>query len=406
MFFDLCIIGGGAAGLMAAITAKEANAKLNVCIMERLDRVGKKIALTGNGRCNITNKNISANNYYGKDSQFVVPVLSRFSTADTCAFFERLGVPVIFEGNKGYPRSLQAASVVDALRFRADELGVSTLVNTRISAIKKQGDRYIVSTAEDNFKCRAVIVCAGLLSGGSKLGCDGEMLSVLKGLGLDCTAVSPAIVQVKTDTDFVRQLKGIKIDAEVSLIRNGTVLRREFGETLFCDYGLSGPPILQLSGHAKKGDKIVLDLAPEFDFSALIAMLSARAKTLKNRKNDEFLSGLLNKRLGQVVLKRTGVALSGNVSDITPSQIKAVCGVIKGFECCYTDNNGFNNSQVTMGGILTREFDGRTLMSKKYPGLFAAGELLDITGDCGGYNLQWAWSSGYTAALGAVEFLK
>ncbi len=404
MFFDICIIGGGAAGMMAAITAKEANPSLNICLVEQLDRVGKKIALTGNGRCNITNKNITADNYYGRNPLFAMPFFASFSQADTCAFFERLGVPVIFEGDKGYPRSLQAASVVDALRFRIDELGIETFFGNAVTDITKKGEDFII-LGETKISAKAVIIAAGLLSGGPKLGSDGKMLEIL-GKKLQFSKPSPAIVQLKTDTDFVRQLKGVKVDAEVKLLRGGKPIKQDFGETLFCDYGLSGPPILQVSGLAKVGDEIVLDLMHDYDFDSLCSLLIGRRKSLSSRKNDEFLSGLINKRLGQVILKRAGLSLSDEVSSISDAAIKKICAVAKGFKCAVLGNTGFTNSQVSMGGIYTDQLDSKTLMVKRIPGLFTCGEMVDITGDCGGYNLQWAWSSGYAAALGAVEFLK
>jgi len=405
MVFDICVIGGGAAGMMAAITAKQANKNLNIAIIERLDRVGKKIALTGNGRCNITNKNTTEENYYGSAPQFCLPFFKRFSVNDTCRFFDEIGVPVIFEGDKGYPRSLQAASVVDALRFRADQLGIKTIFETTVTDIKQKGNGFCLWAADKSFSAKAVIVTTGLLSGGIKLGCDGKGLEILNKLGARSARVSPAIVQLKTDTDFVRQLKGIKTDATVSLMRGGKLIKSDFGETLFCDYGLSGPPVLQLSGHAKNGDEIKLDLMSEYEFDELYSLLKNRKKALLSRKNDEFLSGLINKRLGQVIIKRAGISLGDEVKNLSDADLKKICSVAKAFGCSVLGNTGFNNSQASMGGLYTDQFDCESLMYKKIPGLFAAGEILDITGDCGGFNLQWAWSSGYAAAMGAVEFL-
>lgn len=406
MFFDICIIGGGAAGMMAAISAKEAAPHLKIAVLERLDRVGKKIALTGNGRCNVTNKNIKSENYYGKAPQFLLPFFERFSVSDTCAFFERIGAPVIFEGDKGYPRSLQASSVVDALRFKMDELGIETRFGFLADNVIKKGGSFELISGNEKISTKAVIAATGLLSGGVKLGCDGGFLEFLKCSGIKASEPRPAIVQLKTDTDFVRQLKGIKVNAEVLLLRGERLLKKDFGETLFCDYGLSGPPILQLSGHAKTGDIIKLDLMPEYAFDELYAQLDNRRKALSLRKNEEFLSGFINKRLGQVVLKRAGLALMGAAGDIADGELKKVCSVLKGFNCEVKGNTGFANSQVSMGGIYVDQLDERSLMVKKIPGLFLAGEIIDITGDCGGFNLQWAWSSGYAAGLGAVEFLK
>lgn len=401
--FDICIIGGGAAGLIAAITAKQENPALKIAIAERLDRFGKKLSLTGNGRCNITNKYIKTENYHGGNPSFTESFFERFSVADTFSFFEGIGVPLTFEGDKAYPRSLQAASVTDALRFKVDELGIKTIFDCEINAIRKKGDFFELKSSGQTLCAKAVIAAGGLCSGGARLGCDGGLLEVLGQMGLKSVAPSPAIVQIKTDTDYVRQLKGIKVNASATLMRNDKAVRTECGEVLFCDYGLSGPPILQLSGHCKSGDKICLDLIPDMDYDALLKLLKARQKVLSLRKCDEFLSGLLNKRLGQVVMKRAGLKLDCRASEI--GSLEKICRLIKNFSLEYKGNTGFANSQVSKGGLLTEQFD-KNLMAKNIKGLFAAGEILDIDGDCGGYNLQWAWASGFCAAKGALEFLK
>ncbi len=406
MIYDICIIGGGAAGLMAAVTAKEVNRKLRVVVLERLDRVGKKISLTGNGRCNITNRFIETKNYHGKNPQFTKGVFSQFSVTETEEFFDRIGVPIIYEGDKAFPSSLQAASVTDALRFRCDELGVETRCKEKVNDIKKQGDFFNIYTETGAVCASAVIVAAGMLSGGERLGCDGSVMGILKRLSLNAVAPKPAIVQLKTNVDFVKQLKGIKVNADVLLTRDGHIVRHENGEVLFCDYGLSGPPILQLSGSAREGDVVSLDLMPSTDMTELEQKLFLRKKNLSARQNDEFLSGLINKRLGQVVLKRAGLKMTDPVYGLLPDDIKRICCNIKAFKATVTGNTGFVNSQVTSGGILTDEFDENTLMCRKISGLFAAGEILDIDGDCGGYNLQWAWSSGSVAAKAANKFVE
>lgn len=406
MFFDICIVGGGAAGLIAAIAAKQKNKKLNIAILERLDRVGKKIALTGNGRCNITNKNITAERYHGKNVSFSGHALSLFGTAETLKFFENIGLPIIFEGDKGYPRSLQAASVTDALRFKANELGVSTFTDTLVEKIKKDGNSFLLFAGDKTFKSTAVIAAGGLLSGGQRLGCDGQLLGVLGALGIKSVEPSPAIVQLKTNPEYVRQLKGIKVNADVFAKRGEKTIKSDFGEVLFCDYGLSGPPILQLSGRVKQGDRILLDLAPEYTKEELKNILISRKDMLSSRKNDEFLSGLLNKRLGQVLIKCACLSLGNAVYTITNGEIEKLCNVIKGFEFSITGNTGFANSQVSSGGIETSQFCAKTLMCNKISGLFAAGEILDIDGDCGGFNLQWAWASGFLAGQSAAEFVK
>ncbi len=406
MIYDICIIGGGAAGLMAAVTAKAESRSLQVVVLERLDRVGKKISLTGNGRCNITNRKLETKNYHGKNPQFTEGIFSRFSVSETEDFFESIGVPIVYEGDKAFPSSLQAASVCDALRFRCNELGVETRCNEKVKDIKKQGSVFNVYTETGVTAAKAVIAAAGMLSGGERLGCDGSVMGILKRLGLKAAAPRPAIVQLKTNVDFVKQLKGIKVNAEALLTRDGRIVRCENGEVLFCDYGLSGPPILQLSGSACTDDIISLDLLPNINKSELEKKLILRKENLSARQNDEFLSGLINKRLGQVILKRAGLKMTDPVCKLSPDDIKRICYNIKAFTSTVTGNTGFINSQATNGGILTDEFDCDTLMCRKIKGLFAAGEILDIDGDCGGYNLQWAWSSGFVAAKAAAEYIE
>ncbi len=391
---------------MAAITAKEKNKKLNISIIERLDRFGKKIAVTGNGRCNITNKCISPDRYHGKDVAFADDAFNAFNANDTFDFFYRIGVPLVFEGDKAFPRSFQASSVTDALRFRVKELGITELFDTTVSGVEKKGGIFNIKADGKVIKARAVIVAAGLLSGGIKLGCDGYMLDTLKKAGLKTVEPYPAIVQLKTETDFVKQLKGIKIDANATLLRHEKNLCSVFDEVLFCDYGLSGPAILQLSCRAKPGDTISLDLLYDISENELLKSLTKRRENLKSRKNDEFLSGLLQKRLGQVVVKRAGISLNGHVLTLSDDELNRIVDIIKNFTVKVNGTQGFLNSQVSLGGLATYQFDSKTLMCNTVPGLFAAGEILDITGDCGGFNLQWAWSSGYLSALGALEFLK
>ena len=222
----------------------------------------------------------------------------------------------------------------------------------------------------------------------------------MKKAGFDTVETLPAIVQLKTPTDIVKQLKGIKINADVSLLKGGKVMRKEYGEVLFCDYGLSGPPILQLSGTAERngGCEISLDIMPAIEFSALENELNIRAERLKGRRLDEFFTGMLNKRLGQIIIKSAGLALSNSVGTLTKQDIKRITALLKNMHFKITGTTGFANSQVTAGGLDTAQFNCKTMESCDNKGLYAIGEILDIDGDCGGFNLQWAWSSALCAA--------
>ena len=401
MVTDVIIIGGGASGLCAAVYLKSKEPNLSVKIIEALPRVGKKLALTGNGRCNITNRNIMFSSYHGNNVRFCEYALSRYDRLFCESFFENIGVPFVFEGDKGYPSSLQATSVVDCLRFAAEEMGVITHLETRVTNIQTSGENYKVIAGNLNFYAKNLIVATGLFSGGERLGCDGSVLSILKKAGYKVVKTTPAIVQVKTVTDVVKQLKGIKINATATIKIDNNDIRREFGEVLFCDYGLSGPPILQISREINRTEQkceIYLDIFPEISFIELCKVLSKRTKTLFSRNLDEFFTGMLNKRLGQVILKLVGCKLNEKTDTLNYSKIKKIAFLLKNFSFIVTGTTGFANSQVTAGGLDTTQFYSTTMMSKKAKNFYAIGEILDIDGDCGGYNLQWAWSSAICAA--------
>lgn len=400
MTTDVIIIGGGAAGLLSAVYLKKQNPKLNIRILEALPRVGKKLLLTGNGRCNISNKNINLTRYHGNDVSFAEYALNKYDIGFTANFFESIGVPFIYEGDKAYPASLQAGSVVDCLRFAAEECGVIINTETKVTNIQTLKNQYRVWADKFSFVCNNVIVATGLYSGGYKCGSDGSMFELLKKAGFKTVDTTPAIVQLKTENDITKQLKGIKVDAKVLLKSGEKVVREDFGEVLFCDYGLSGPPVMQISRDVPRSKNkmiISLDIMPEISLNDLKASIKARRENLKQRPLEEFFTGMLQKRIGQVILKQCGCKLNDTAATLNDSAVESIAKMIKSFDFRVLDTTGFINSQVTAGGISTDEFVNTTMMSKKYDRFYAVGEILDIDGDCGGFNLQWAWSSSFCA---------
>lgn len=406
---DVLIIGGGAAGMCAAVTLKKNNPSLKVAIIEQLARVGKKLILTGNGRCNITNEDLSDDKFHSESGAYFKGIIEKFSKDYTESFFEDLGILFTCdERGRVYPNSLQASSVVDALRFAAEDTGVEIFTETKMLSYEKNGDKIYVKTDKDEYICKSLLITAGLFSGGKKIGSDGSVFNLMKNKGYKSVKVTPAIVQLRTETDIVKQLKGIKVDATASLVCKGETVRKEFGEVLFCDYGLSGPPIMQISravGRRMEQKTVSLDLMPEYDFNKLTDILEKRAEILKTRKLEEFFTGFLNKRVGQIIVKCAGLKLSDEVSKLSLPDIKRMVSLIKCLTFNVISTTGFENSQVTAGGISLVEFDENTLMSKREKGVFAAGEILDVDGDCGGYNLQWAWSSAFCAADAIEKYL-
>ncbi len=406
MIYDIAVVGGGAAGLFAAIQAKKINKNINIVIIEALERVGKKLITTGNGQCNITNRNAGSYFYNSENIEYVDTVLSKFTVDDTVEAFRQIGVEIVFEPDgRAYPASYQAGAVVDSLRFTAEELGIEIINGVKIEAFKKDKIYKLISQ-NCEISAKNVIFACGLLSGGAKLGSFGDTLRMFKNLGYETSKTTPSIVQLKTQTDIVKQLKGIKFEGTAILLINGRKVKAQSGEILFTDYGLSGPAILGVSREASRHNGMIevsLDIMPDIARDELEKLLVDRKNNLLMRSSDNFLTGFINKRLGQVLLKCAEIPLNITVEEITETQIINLCSLIKNFSFTVTGNTGFNNSQVTAGGIKLTNIDVNTMQSKKHKGLYIIGELLDVDGECGGYNLQWSWSTAAIAARSAAQ---
>ncbi len=404
MKYDVAIIGGGAAGLFAAVCLKKKRPDTSVVVIEALERVGKKLITTGNGQCNITNRFANIKNYHGANNDFIKSVFDRFFVDDAVKMFKSIGVEIVFEDDgRAYPMSYQASSVVDAFRFFCEENGIDIKTNCAVCDIAEQNG-YLIKTNSETVFAKTVIVTGGLMAGGKAVGATGDILSIVKQLGIKCAPLFPAIVQLKTNTEITKQLKGIKVDCNATLKHGNASKRTEFGEVLFTDYGLSGPPILQISRNALPNTKVCLDLTPKISYDELVCLLRERKDTLAKRTLENYLTGFLNKRLGQVILKDCGLKLSVSVGTLTAQNIEQIAAKIKSFEFSVVGNTGFNNAQVCCGGVKDTELSHK-LESKKYKGMFFAGEIINVDADCGGYNLQWAWSSAAVASDGVLKCL-
>lgn len=394
---DVVIVGGGASGMAAAISAKRTVPSCSVVLLEAADRVGKKLLVTGNGRCNLTALQVTPERYHG-DRAFARQTLSRFSNEDAMAFFRSLSLRLTEENGKVFPYSLQAASVVDTLRFACDEAGVETRCNAPVTDLVRQKNGFLLETELTDFAAKRVIWAVGSPAG-TRYSAE-SLYAPLVSLGHRLTPLLPAIVQVRTNTDTIRPLKGIKVNADVSAFAADKLLRKESGEVLFAEYGISGPPVLQISRLVSSGecDRILLDLIPDCGEEELLSELLARLEACKAREDNEFLTGFLNKRLGQTLLRLASAKR-------TPEGMRTLARLIKNFPLTPRGVTGWQHAQVAAGGLDTRDFDPLTLASKRVAGLYATGEVLNVDGDCGGFNLQWAWSSGVLAGRHAARSL-
>jgi len=400
------IIGGGAAGMMAALSAAE-DPHNSVTIIERQNRVGRKLLATGNGRCNLTNLHADVSHYHGEDPSFVRTAMERFGVERTLAYFRALGLYTVSEeSGKVYPLSDQANSVVDTLRFALEQRGVNVITSCDVLSISKKARGYrIETTGEEYFADKLIVTsggCAGKALGGTR---SGYML--LGAMGHKATKLYPALVQIKTNPEQVRALKGVRADCTITLKVNGHTTAQSQGEIQFTDFGVSGPVAFELSRCAstEEGEKVLLlDLMRNYTEEALVSALQERSETFPNMAAENLLCGMLNTRLGLQVLKRTEMDLKTPLSALKTDTFQKLAHLLKFFSLNVEGVLGMEHAQVTAGGIFTSEFRPDTLESRKNPGLFAAGEVLDIDGDCGGFNLQWAWSSGYVAGkLGKWE---
>lgn len=387
------IIGGGASGMAAALAAAE-NPSVQVILFERQARLGRKLQATGNGRCNLTNLHAGAGGYHGGNVDFARPALTQFDVVRTLEWFRSLGLFTVAESSgRVYPYSDQANSVVDVLRFALDRPNICLKTGVEITKIRRRDGGFYV---EDHFCDRLIIACGGLA--GTKLGGSMSGYQLLRSMGHRMTKLRPALVQLKCAWNGVVSLKGVRANCGAAIVHNGRVFAESEGELQFTEYGLSGPVIFEISRDVcqEKGQWLCrLDFLPDVDAGDLRRELVRRGAT--TLPVEELLTGILHNRLGRVLTKAVGIPGNRTIASLSDGELDAVCQAVKEFEIELTEPLGMDSAQVTAGGIVTEEFDSQTMESKLVPGLYACGEVLDIDGDCGGYNLQWAWSSGRCA---------
>mgnify|MGYP004456847107 FL=1 len=393
---NVCVIGGGAAGMLAALTAAENGHR--VLLLERQSRVGRKLLATGNGRCNLSNYNASPAHYHG-GAGFCDFALSQFDVGETLQYFASLGLLTVSEASgRIYPMSNMAGSVLDVLRYALERPEIDLQTGQTVTAVRKMPEGFSVKTETDTFSARRLILAAGGAAG-SKVGGGMDGYRLAKSLGHHRTALYPSLVQLKTDPTYPRALKGVKAQCGISICRGSQVLARNSGEVLFTEYGVSGPAIFDLSRSVSAGGSdltCLLNFFPDWVEAEVLHWLSQRQAAMAAHEASTLLTGSCHTRLGQMICKSAGFT-NQRAAGLTRDDLRRIARQATHFALPITGTCGFDQAQVTAGGLDTSEFDPRTLQSRLVPGLYACGELLDIDGDCGGYNLQWAWSSGRLA---------
>ncbi len=403
------VVGGGASGMMAAISARRQGA--DVTIIERNPRVGKKILATGNGRCNFTNINTDITYYHGSNPKFAYSALANFGVSDTIDFFEKLGIAhKVEELGKVFPMSDQASSILDVLLYELNEIGVNIICDAYVKDIINDKDKFKI-ILEDRSVVKGDKVI--LATGGKAMpysGSDGNGFELAEKLGHTIISLFPGLVQLKLEGSFFKQIQGVKFIGTAEILDGNKSVAKDRGDILFGNYGVSGPPILQISRKAgellNEGRKAILKISiiDTISKEELIELIKERFKNRPKKTLEFSLVGLVNKRLIPVLLREAGIVdLKSPVANLSIKECEKIADILTDWKFEVRGTKSWPSAQVTAGGILTDEINQATMESKIIKGLFFAGEIIDIDGQCGGFNLQWAWSSGFVAGINAAN---
>ena len=396
----LAIIGGGASGLCAAIEAKYFDNSIDVTVFERMLKAGKKILATGNGRCNFTNENLSPKHFYG-DTLFLRRILTS-AFADTENFFRTLGVLSYHEDGRIYPRSQQAVTIQQTLIDALETAKVKTRLEAAVTSLKKSGNGFVV-----NGEYFDAVIVAGGGKASSVHGSDGSAYSLLEKMGHTKTDLYPALCGLTYKDKKLNMLKGVRAECKATLSSDGSLLGEESGEIQFTEKAISGIPVMNLSHLVKRSKQLTLtlDLCEDFSYNELYEHIENAKGNTPEKELENVLSGIVNSKLGFAIIDAADIKPHTLIKSITRNNIKKLCDILKGFEIEITGTRDFSNAQITCGGIKTEEVNPETMMSKITDGLFICGEILDIHGDCGGYNLHLAWTTGRIAGCSAAQYL-
>ena len=401
---QVAIIGGGASGMMAAI--KAANEENNVTIFEKNEKLGKKILITGNGRCNITNKHVTWQNYHGTHPKFASSVLSQFTNKQTIDFFEKLGL-ILIEEDKGrlFPRSNQAQSVIDVLAEELERLNVEAKFNQKIKKVSKQKDKFKITTYQNKKYLFDNLIIA---TGGKtypKTGSTGDGYRFTESFDHKITKPFPVSTPFRIKSMVCNKLQGIKVNATLQIFHNGKKISEKTEELLFTHLGLSAPVVLESSRvvskifSENKRTKIQcsINLLPEYSFEEIRKILIKRLKDFPERTIGNQFIGILPKKVAPTILKYHQIDPLTQSMNVSKKLLHNIIEILIDHRERIIDVLSWDNAQFTAGGVDVTEIDSQTMQSKLVEGLYFCGEVVDIDGDSGGYNLQWAWSSGWVA---------
>lgn len=404
------IIGGGASGLVAAIVAARTDRNVQIFILEQKENIGKKILATGNGRCNLTNRKMEVSCYRSENMDFVAAVLEEFGYDAALKFFESLGLLVKMRGDYVYPRSDQASTVLELLQLELNRLEIKTYTGTRILELSQNAKEFCIRTQDETYRAdKVILACGGKAS--PNLGSDGSGYQLAKSMGHTLFPVVPALVQLKVYKSPLAKAAGVRVDAKVVALQGNTPIAQDIGELQITAYGISGIPVFQISRYIAMGlyrrqkMSVMIDFVPECTEEEFLSLILDRIRGREGMTAGDFLTGIFHKKLIPRLLEQAQIHMNTRVQELTYDQWQHFSHLCKNTILSIEDTNGFENAQVCAGGIRTEEVNPLTLESRYVNGLYLVGELLDVDGICGGYNLQWAWATGYLAGRDAARKL-
>ena len=400
---NVIVIGGGASGLLSAIYAAKSGNK--VTLLEKNKMLGKKILITGNGKCNYWNNDQSLNHYHTNNKEILEQIITNDNQKEILKFFERVGIVPKIKDGYYYPYSNQATSIQTALIKEATLQGVEIISETEVLSIIKENNLFKIKTNNKTYIGDKIILSTGSKAC-PKTGSDGIGYKIAKSFGHTIIEPLPALVQLKANEPFLKEWHGIRSDVKVTLIENNNIIDSQIGEIQLTDYGVSGICIFCLSGRVSRGlyqnkkEQISINFLHPFNIknsNEFIIWMNERNNKIKNRNISDLLDGILNYKLINLILKLSKIKRDNNWSNLNQKE-KLILGTnLTNFTLDITSTNSFDSAQTCTGGISLKEINPKTMESNLIKGLYLTGELLDIDGDCGGYNLTNAWITGYLA---------